>query len=432
MTADQLDYTQKPFSVAIVGGGTGGIALAIGLLHRGIHFQVYEAARAHAEIGAGIAFGPNSIQAMQLIDPALKAVFEQLATKNEAPEEEETWINFRNGFDSLDEIAKVRTTDKRKTGLSSVHRAQFLNEIAKLVPPSSISFGKRLTTISTGQHGAFHLLFEDGSMAEADAVIGCDGIRSRVRQLLLDKASPIEDCTFSGKYAFRGLVPMAMAKRVLGDTLAGNSQMYLGPGGSVLTYPINGGETMNVIAFQTEENGKWEASDWVLPNKRDEMLAAFADWHPHVHDILKMMEAPAIWALFDHTPAPCYFRGRVAIAGDAAHASTPHQGAGAGQALEDALVLSELLADDRIQLAHDVPSAFHAYDAVRRPRSQRVVKTSRKAGELYNFQGAEGNTLETIRSNLLGRYRWIWEHDMMDQLDRARSYISRSEALASL
>lgn len=122
----------------------------------------------------------------------------------------------------------------------------------------------------------------------------------------------------------------------------------------------------------------------------------------------------------------------MAIAGDAAHASTPHQGAGAGQAIEDALVLSELLADKRIQFAHDVPSAFHAYDVVRRPRSQRVVSTSRAAGELYNFQSLEGSNVEAVRNNLLGRYGWIWEHDMLDQLDQARSYLSRSEAIASV
>lgn len=145
-----------------------------------------------------------------------------------------------------------------------------------------------------------------------------------------------------------------------------------------------------------------------------------------------MVEGPAIWALFDHAPAPCFFRGRIAIAGDAAHASTPHQGAGAGQALEDALVLSGLLADNRIQFANDVPRAFHAYDVVRRPRSQRVVTTSRAAGELYNFQSSEGNNLEAVRNNLLSRYRWIWEHDMMDQLEQARSYLSRTEAVASL
>lgn len=286
MTADHIEAAAKPFTVAIVGGGIGGIALAIGLLHRGIKFQVYEAARAHAEIGAGIAFGPNSIRAMQVINPTMKTIFDRLATKNETPEEEETWINFRNGFDNLDEIAKVRTTDERKTGLSSVHRANFLNAIARLVPSNAIHFGKKLSTLESGPHGNYQLLFEDRSLATADLVIGCDGIRSRVRQLILGKSSPTEDCVFTSKYAFRGLVPMPDARSVIGDQLAGNSQMYLGPGRSVLTYPINGGETMNVIAFASKDNGKWEEDDWVLPNKRNELLAAFADWHPQVQRIL--------------------------------------------------------------------------------------------------------------------------------------------------
>ncbi|KAL8797087.1 MAG: hypothetical protein Q9182_007257 [Xanthomendoza sp. 2 TL-2023] len=433
MTTEHIGHMAKPFTVAIVGGGIGGIALAIGLLRRGIHFQVYEAARAHAEVGAGVAFGPNSIQAMELIDPAMKAIFDRLATKNEAPEEKETWINFRNGFDTLDEIAKVRTTDKRKTGLSSVHRAHFLNEIAKLVPSETIHFGKKLLALGPGQQDNFQMLFEDGSTAAAGVVIGCDGIRSRVRQLLLGKASNIEDCIFTSKYAFRGLVPMATAKSAIGDKLAGNCQMYLGPGKSVLTYPINAGETMNVVAFVTKEDGVWEESDWVLPDKRDELLAAFADWQPQVQNILQMMDKPAIWALFEHAPAPYYFQNRVAILGDAAHASTPHQGAGAGQALEDALIMCELLADDRIESMQDIPKAFRAYDAVRRPRSQRVVSTSRAAGQLYGFQSLEGGKVAELRENLLQRYRWIWEHDMMKQVEQARGYLAgRSEAVACL
>ena len=288
MITEQLQHAQKPFSIAIVGGGIGGIALAAGLLHRGIPVQIYEAAQGHAEIGAGIAFGPNSVRAMTLINPAIKTIFNRLATKNELFEEKETWINFRSGFGDMREIVKIRTTDQEKTGLSSVHRAHFLNEIAKLVPTDAIHFGKRLETIISGQFGLSRLVFEDGSVATADAVIGCDGIRSRVRQLLLEKTTPTQDCSFTGKFAFRGLVPMLEAKARIGDKLAGNSQMYLGPGGSVLTYPINGGETLNVVAFQTTENGKWEHREWVLPNKRQEMLVAFKDWAAPVQSILEV------------------------------------------------------------------------------------------------------------------------------------------------
>lgn len=137
-----------------------------------------------------------------------------------------------------------------------------------------------------------------------------------------------------------------------------------------------------------------------------------------------------MWALFDHLPAASYYRGRVAILGDAAHASTPHQGAGAGQAMEDAFIMSELLADVRIKRPTDIPAAFRAYDAVRRPRSQQVVTTSRAAGELYGLQGPAGSDLELVRADLLGRYQWIWENDLAEQLRQAKAHMARENVLS--
>ena len=136
-----------------------------------------------------------------------------------------------------------------------------------------------------------------------------------------------------------------------------------------------------------------------------------------------MMDAPDIWALFDHEHAPTYYKGRVAILGDAAHASTPHQGAGAGQAIEDAFILSSLLGDEKTQSASNIPAAFKAYDAIRRPRSQKVVATSRAAGLTYAFQGPAQDNLEKIGEELLKRYQWIWDEDMEKQAERAKSLL---------
>ena len=138
-----------------------------------------------------------------------------------------------------------------------------------------------------------------------------------------------------------------------------------------------------------------------------------------------MVRSPAIWALFDHLPAASYCKGRIAILGDAAHASTPHQGAGAGQAIEDALIMSEVLSDAHIRWSSDIPRAFQAYDMVRRPRSQRVVASSRAAGELYGFQGPAGDNIEKVRANLLSRYQWIWEEDLGRQLEKAKGYMTQ-------
>jgi salicylate hydroxylase len=131
------------------------------------------------------------------------------------------------------------------------------------------------------------------------------------------------------------------------------------------------------------------------------------------------MEKPDVWALFDHPPAPTYYKGRLAILGDAAHASTPHQGAGAGQAIEDAYILTHLLG--KIDSAKDIEDAFRAYDSVRRPRSQKVVRTSRDAAALYEFEDDRvGADLELIKKTLEARYDWIWDEDLRQQLRKAQ------------
>ena len=123
------------------------------------------------------------------------------------------------------------------------------------------------------------------------------------------------------------------------------------------------------------------------------------------------------WALWDSLPLTTYCRGNIALLGDAAHSSLPHQGAGAGQAIEDALVLSEVLAAARTK--ENIPLALKAYDVIRRPRSQAVVKTSRDAGNLYKLYGAEGSDMSRIGDNLLTRMNWIWYENMELQIKRA-------------
>jgi salicylate hydroxylase len=131
------------------------------------------------------------------------------------------------------------------------------------------------------------------------------------------------------------------------------------------------------------------------------------------------MEKPDVWALFDHPPASTYYKGRFAILGDAAHASTPHQGAGAGQAIEDAYVLTHLLG--QVDSVEDIEDAFRAYDTVRRPRSQKVVTTSREVASLYEFEDETvGTDLDLIRKKLEMRYDWIWDEDLPQQLKKAQ------------
>ena len=140
-----------------------------------------------------------------------------------------------------------------------------------------------------------------------------------------------------------------------------------------------------VVAFSSRPT--WDKPEWVVQTSREDLLDDYKHWSPTIRAVMDSLQKPDIWALFDHPPASTYYSAKplICLVGDAAHASTPHQGAGAGMGVEDAYVLSELLS--RCNTKDEIQKAFHAYDTVRRPRSQKLVKTSREAGMLWELEG---------------------------------------------
>jgi salicylate hydroxylase len=354
---------------------------------------------------------------MEMIDPAIYQGFLRCATNNAWPEHQKHWFTFRKGEDTSSKFGTSFLELWCETGQSSVHRASFLDELVALVPKNIAHFGKKLETIEDqGDHVVLH--FADGTTAKHSAVIGCDGVKSRTREIVLGKDHPAARATFSGKYAYRGLIPMDDAAALMGDELARNSQMFFGHGGHILTFPIEQGKIMNVVAFGTKEDGKWDDPEWVKPMNKEAMYQDFKGWTEATQKILSMMQKPDIWALFDHQPAPIYFKGRVCLIGDAAHASTPHNGAGAGQAIEDALCISRLMR--LVYDADDIPRAFAAYDKIRRPRSQRQVKVARESGLLYDLQlPGYMDDWEKIKELLQSKQAWLWNHDLSADVKEA-------------
>ncbi|KAI9710558.1 MAG: hypothetical protein M1820_002694 [Bogoriella megaspora] len=406
--------SSKPFDIAVVGGGIGGVALAIGLIHQNVPVTLYESAPAFGEIGAGVSFGPNAQRTMSLIDPKIEEGFNNVATRNLWKSKENYWFTFRYGQDTKDGKNKVGDIITElscpPSGQNSVHRAHFLDQMVHILPDEVSQFGKRLEEVEDkGDHVVLHFL--DGSTAKHSAVIGCDGIKSRTRQLVLGKDNPVAHAQYSHTYAYRGLVPMDEAIKELGEEQAANSQMYLGYDAHLLTFPIEKGKTMNVVAFRTKFDHEWKSDQWVVGMEREDMYKDFENFGDSVKKILSMMQKPDTWALFHHEPpAPIYYKGHICLLGDAAHATTPHCGAGAGMAIEDAYVLSNVLA--KVKDSRELESAFKAYDEVRRPRSQRLVKASRENCMLYEFQLQElQDDKEKLRQTLDTRMRWIWEED---------------------
>lgn len=153
------------------------------------------------------------------------------------------------------------------------------------------------------------------------------------------------------------------------------------------------------------------------------MKQDFAGWSSTVNKIISMMQKNDIWALFNHSPASTYVSedGRVCIIGDAAHATTPHKGSGAGMAIEDSYILgnliSEALSGETVDVAKAIPAAFRLFDATRRERTLQLVEDSRETGVLYDLEHPEfGSDKEKIRETLLKRMDWVWTHDVKDEL----------------
>lgn len=423
----------KPYNLAIVGGGISGLTLAIALLQHDIPITIYEAAPHFGEIGAGVALGPNAGRAMELMSPKIYDAFVKCKTGNKSSRD--SWFTIRVGdarkADAHGYVRKgVKVGDElfnvplnTTGGRGGVYRAHFLDELIKEIPDGIAKFDKRLINMNEAKDGSGDIVlhFTDGTTAQHTAVIACDGIKSFARKWLIGQDDPASKAVFSGKYAYRGLIPMDKASELLGDEVAQNSQMFLGYQGHLLTFPIEHGKTMNVVAFNSRDT--WDDEKWVVSTSKETMEADFAGWGPHVQKIIGAMEKPDIWALFMHLPCKTYTKGRVCLSGDAAHATTPHQGAGAGMCIEDSYILSSLIKD--ANTVEDLERAFGAFDAVRRERTQKNVVTSHEGGKLYDFE-LLGDDLDKIQEHFLSRMQWIWHIDLQAQLAQAQK-IFRAE-----
>jgi salicylate hydroxylase len=275
--------SDSSFDIAIVGGGITGLILTLCLQRKAPHIPItlYEAAPKFGEIGAGVSFGPNAQQAMTLIDEGIRKGFDKIATNNQWQSKKNSWFDFRVGDGrwtgkGLEEALKaggkqnLGITDgnasekgadgvkalksggetwfhqlKSSNGQNSVHRAHFLDEMVHLLKGDVAQFGKRLVDARHLGNGSIKLQFKDGTENVHGAVIGCDGIKSRSREIVLGEDHEAARAVFSGKYAYRGLIPMDKAVELVGEELARNSQMYCGYGGHVLTFAIEKGATMN-------------------------------------------------------------------------------------------------------------------------------------------------------------------------------------------
>ena len=384
-------------SVAIVGGGIGGLAAALSLLHAGLDVQVYEQAPALGEVGAGIQISPNASRLLHRLGlgPALDRTGVRPVGVHQR-----RWDDGRT-------LQWAPLGEAMETAFGApyyhFHRADLLRALADALPAERVQLDHRLISFrDQGDH--VELTFANGARAAASVLVGADGIHSTVRAALFGPEQP----RFAGCTAYRGLVP---AERLAHLGLEVAAHNWMGPGGHFVHYFVAGGRLMNFVAIKERET--WTRESWTDRGEVAEALAVFEGWHPTVRAIIGAADETFLWALFDRLPLARWSVGRVTLLGDACHAMLPFMAQGAAQAIEDGAALATCL----MQVGADgISAALARYEALRLPRVTRVQEMSRANKMRYHLldgpeQQARDASLALRGDRTIPVIGWLYAHD---------------------
>ena len=345
-------------SIAIVGGGIGGLTAALSLLRAGFDVHVYEQSRALGEVGAGINITPNASRLLHRL--GLAAELAKTAVKPVAFHQRR-WEDGRTLLKSpLGEAVEAAFGSPHYL----FHRGDLHATLGRAIPPDRIHLGHRCVGFIE-RDNRVEARFENGAQVASDVLIGADGIRSMVRQTLLGPENP----RFTGCVAYRGLVP---AERVAHLNLEPTIQIWMGPHRHFVHYLVSAGRFLNFVAHIEQDT--WLGESWTDRGEVADLSAAFEGWHLQIHAIISAIDETFKWALFDRIPLTRWSVGRVTLLGDACHPMLPYMAQGAAQAVEDAAALTACLANVG---AGDIAEALRRYEQVRLPRATRVQIMSR-------------------------------------------------------
>jgi len=378
--------------VAIVGGGIGGLTLATSLLQQSISVQIFEQDTELREIGAGVAIGGNATRLLQILGVDLSQVANIPPTL-----EFRCWKDGRRIWSH-----PIGEWYRQEVGAPflTLHRGTLQRLLAAAVPPECIQLNRRLVRLSDEPAGV-RLHFEHGDDVVAGIVAGVDGVHSTARRYVCGDVAP----THSGEIGFRGVIPVEKSQDLPNPA---SLHVWCGPGTHVVHYGMDRGELVNLLAvYKPDRLPEWTRSADRVPATRDQALSIFEEysWDRRILDLVRNIEGDmSFWALIEMPRMPRWSRGRVMLLGDAAHAPLPHQGQGAGLAIEDAYALGALLAQGGLK---NYSSAFQAFENLRKRRSWMVQAYSRASGRAIKFAGDAAARRDASWSSLPQRIGWI-------------------------
>jgi salicylate hydroxylase len=388
--------------VLVAGAGIGGLTAALAALRMGCDVDVYEQAADLKEVGAGLQLSANGTRVFYAlgVGEELKALScEAIGKEIRLWNTGETWKLFDLGAVSIERYGFPYFT---------VYRPDLLGVLAAAVrreKPDAIHLGaKCIGFTQTGEKVAVQ--FEGQTQATGDALVGADGVHSRIRQGLFGPDKP----QFTGIIAWRGIVPMERLPRHMARMVGVN---WIGPGGHVVHYPLRAGRVMNFVGAL--ERADWRVESWSARGTTEELAADFKGWHEDVHALIRNIPVPYKWVLMVRPPMERWSVGRVTLLGDACHSMVPFLAQGAVMAIEDGYILARALTEGD----GDVPSRLLRYETARRERTRRAVEGS--AGNISRFhnpvladpaKAREYVDREWAGRNVAERYEWLFRYDV--------------------
>jgi salicylate hydroxylase len=380
--------------IIVIGGGIGGLAAALALARLGAVVTVLEQTAEISDMGAGLQISPNGFVVLDALGLRDAVVDRSMAA---------TSVVLRNYSNS----AIVATLDvSPQTGGQNyhfIHRADLVACLLSAARQAGVQVRLQHKVKQVQTSVIPQVVLTNGATMMADLVVGADGLHSCLRPVLNRPAAP----RFTGQVAWRALVPRQS------HALA-QVQLYMGPGRHLVTYPLRGGQLVNVVAVQ--ERANWAADGWQHRDDPQNLRRAFADFSPDVQELLRSVDNLHLWGLFRHPVARNWYQDHAVLLGDAAHPTLPFLAQGANMALEDAWVLADCLAN-----AETTSGALARYQKRREGRVRRVIAASGRNAWKYHLRlpplrMAAHAALRFVSLKapqyLTRQFDWLYHHDV--------------------
>lgn len=354
--------------IVIAGAGIGGLTLGCALARAGRPFRILERSERLRPAGAGIALSANALRALAYVglDDIVRAAGHELSVAA---------ICDPNGRVLME--APVQAIVPGGTIALERERLHYTLQHALGVP---VCLGRAVSGYESRAHGV-RVYLDGGETLDADLLVGADGLHSAVRRVMRGE----EALRYSGQTSWRALVDQVDTVRPDRFTESWGAGQRFG------IVPL-GRRRVYWFAVMDAPSGGRDACD-----PRDVLRARFAGWHAPIDELLAATHPEAIIRtdIFDRPPIRCWADGRAVLLGDAAHPMTPDVGMGGGQAIEDAVVLAEAIAEEVT-----LDAALARYQAKRLARANRFVKRSYRVGQVAHLRA---RPLRWLRDRALQR-----------------------------